>query len=50
MKIIVKDDNGKTVIERNITKEEVTVSLRVKEGSYSMVQQRVEEECPQAYH
>ncbi len=50
MKIIIKDEKGKTVIEREIKQEEVVVKLNVKEGTCAMVSEESSGEYSQAYH
>lgn len=52
MKILIKDNNGKVVIEREITQGDVTFKLSVKEGYYSLIQSRDQDDLDSisAYH
>ena len=50
MKVVIKDNNGNVVIEREISKEEVLLEVSVKEGAYSMGQKDDPRKLIGAYH
>lgn len=52
MKIVIKDRDGNVVMEREITQGDITFKLSVKEGCYSLVRSREEDDLDSisAYH
>ena len=52
LKILIKDNSGKVIMEREITQGDVTFKLSVKENYFSLVQSREEDDLDSinAYH